>query len=92
MATVAVSYPDYNEAHGVIIDPDGGDVEVRVGQYEVEILADRAGLRDLARWCLALADDSAPFGSHIHLDPNVSPLTPESLPLLIARRDAPVPP
>lgn len=89
MATVALSYPDYNDVRGLIIDPEGGDVVVRLGQEEVEILADRVGLRDLARWCLALADDAAPSGSHIHLDPSVSPLTPGSLPLLIAQRDAP---
>lgn len=74
MATVALSYPDYTDGRGVIIEPEGGDVEIRLGQAEVEILADQARLRDLARWCLALADDAAPGGSHIHLDPNVSPL------------------
>jgi hypothetical protein len=52
----------------------------------VEIFGDPAGLRDLARWCLALADVTAPAGVHIHLDPDSGPLTTDSLPLLLARQ------
>jgi hypothetical protein len=59
----------------------------RHGEFGVEILADRAGLRDLARWCLALADDEAPNGAHVHLDPGTAPLTMSAAPLLIARED-----
>jgi hypothetical protein len=35
----------------------------------VEIFGDPAGLRDLARWFLALSDEEAPTGAHVHLDP-----------------------
>jgi hypothetical protein len=64
----------------VVIQPEGGDVLVRHGESGVEILADPAGMRDLARWRLALADEEAPDGTHVHLDPGTEPLT--SMPLL----------
>jgi hypothetical protein len=75
------------DLHGVVIPPEGGDVVVRHGESGVEILADPAGLRDLARWCLALADEQVPDGAHIHLDPGTVPLTMSAAPLLICRED-----
>ena len=71
----------------VSIDPEGGDVQVKVGSEGVEITAHQAGLRDLARWCLALAEDNAPAGSHVHLDPGVAPLVGVNTPLLLGRDD-----
>jgi hypothetical protein len=58
-------------------------IEIRDGS--VEIFGDPAGLRDLARWCLALSDTAAPSGAHIHLDPGTIPLAVESAPLMLAR-------
>jgi hypothetical protein len=87
MPEVMLNVPDYDPARGVVIVPEGGDVVVRHGEFGVEILADPAGLRDLARWCLALADEQAPDGSHIHLDPGTMPLTTSAAPLLISRED-----
>jgi hypothetical protein len=49
---------------------------VRQGEFGVEILADPAGLRDLARLCLALTDEQEPDGSHVHLDRGTIPFTP----------------
>jgi hypothetical protein len=72
---------------GVVIQPEGGDVLVRHGKSGIEILATAAGLRDLARWCLALADEQVPDGAHVHLDPGIVPLTTAAVPLLIARDD-----
>jgi hypothetical protein len=46
-------------------------VEIRDGS--VEIFGDPAGLRDLARWCLALSDEQAQTGAHIHLGPRTIP-------------------
>ncbi|WP_456316011.1 Imm32 family immunity protein [Rhizomonospora bruguierae] len=43
------------------------------------------GLRDLARWCLALSDEAAHPGAHVHLDPGIIPLALESMPLMLAR-------
>ena len=37
------------------------------------------------RWCLVLADEQAPDGSHVHLDPGTEPLATTSMPLLISR-------
>ena len=87
MPDVTLTVPGYDPAHGVVISPEGGDVLVRQGEFGVEILADPAGLRDLARWCLALADEQAPDGSHVHLDPGTIPLTQAALPLMISRQD-----
>lgn len=64
---------------------EGGNVAVEICDGSVEIFGDRAGLRDLARWCLALADPNAPSGVHIHLDPGIIPLTQESASLMLAR-------
>ena len=47
-------------------------VEIRDGS--VEIFGDPAGLRDLARWCIALSDEQAQTGAHIHLGPGTVPL------------------
>jgi hypothetical protein len=82
-----LTMPDYDATRGVVIQPEGGDVLVRYGESGVEILADPAGLRDLARWCLALAGEQVPDGAHVHLDPGTSPLTMSAAPLLISRED-----
>jgi hypothetical protein len=89
MPEVTLTVPDYSPARGVVIHPEGegGDVLVRQGEFGVEILANRAGLRDLARWCLALADEQAPNGSHVHLDQGTDPLTTTAVPLMIGRVD-----
>jgi hypothetical protein len=80
-----LSVPDYDPSRGVVAPVEGGNVIVEVRDGTVEIFGDRAGLRDLARWCLALADPSAPSGAHIHLDPGIIPLTHESASLMLAR-------
>ncbi len=85
MPEVVLTVPGYDPDRGAVIQPEGGDVLVRQGQAGVEILADPAGLRDLARWCLALADEHAPDGTHVHLDPGTEPLAATSMPLLISR-------
>jgi hypothetical protein len=60
---------------------------VRCGESGVEILADSAGLPDLARWCLALAGEHVPDGAHVHLDPGTMPLTTSVTALLMSRED-----
>lgn len=82
---VTLTFPGYAPARGVVIQPDGGDVLVRHGESGVEILADPTGLRDLARWFLALADEQVPDSAHVHVDPGTAPLTTSSAPLLISR-------
>jgi hypothetical protein len=44
-------------------------------------------MHDLALWCLALADEQVPDGSHVHLDPGIIPLTTAAAPPLIGRED-----
>lgn len=67
-------------------DVEGGDVTVSFGDNEIVIAGSSAGLRDLARWCLVISDEDAPNGVHVHLDPNVTPLTVGSLPIIITRQ------
>lgn len=85
MPEVTLTVPGYDPARGAVIQPEGGNVLVRYVESGVEILADPAGLRDLARWCLVLADEQAPDGTHVHLDPGTEPLATISLPVLISR-------
>lgn len=82
---IVLTVSGYDPARGAVIQPEGGDVVVRQGESGIEILADPAGLRDLARWCLVLADTQAPDGTHVHLEPGTEPLATTSLPLLISR-------
>lgn len=88
MAKHSIEVADYDPSRGVVVlTEEGGDIVVRVGSDGVEIEANPAGLRDLARWCLALADSNAPTGSHIHMDPGLYLVTQDSVPLMLGRWD-----
>ena len=80
-----LSVPAYSSETGVIAPVEGGTVTIEIRDGSVEIFGDPAGLRDLARWCLALSDTQAPSGAHVHLDPGTIPLAVESVPLMLAR-------
>ncbi len=71
---------------GVRIEPEGGSLTVSFAAGEILIAGDAAGLRDLARWCLALSDSEVPLGAHAHLDPGVD-LEDGSVSLIVERRD-----
>ena len=86
MADLVLAVPGYDPARGVVIQLEGGDVLVRRGESGAGILAHRAGLCDLARWCRA-ADEQIPDGVHVHFDPGTAPLTESAAPLLIGRED-----
>jgi hypothetical protein len=86
---VMLTVSGYDPARGSVIQPVDGDVVVRHGESGIEILADPAGLHDLARWCLVLADEQAPRRHHVHLEPGTEPLATTSLPLLISREGHP---
>ena len=89
MAKHSIEVADYDPSRGVVVlTEEGGDIVVRLGSEGVEVEANPAGLRDLARWCLALADADAPSGSHIHMDPGMYLLTQDSEPLMLGRSDA----
>jgi hypothetical protein len=79
-----LSVPAYAPDRGVVAHAEGGIIPVAVRNGTVEILGDPVGLRDLARWCLALSDERAPSGAHIHLDPGTIPLTVTSVSLMLA--------
>jgi hypothetical protein len=82
---VGIQVRGYDRARGVAIEPEGGDLRVRVDGGEVVIAGNVAGLRDLARWCLVLS--TAVAGAHIHLDPGAG-LLDESSPLVVERVDS----
>jgi hypothetical protein len=70
-----------------VADVEGGSLVVEHTGEGVSVSGDSAGLRDLARWCLAVSDEAAPPYSHIHLDPGTVPLTGSSSPILIFRAE-----
>jgi hypothetical protein len=85
MAELSLSVPAYDASVGVVAPTEGGTVTVEVVNGSVEIFGDPAGLRDLARMCLALSDAQAPDGAHIHLDAGINPLDLGSASLMLAR-------
>ncbi|MEU4156445.1 hypothetical protein [Actinoplanes sp. NPDC026670] len=85
MSELSLSVPTYNPSIGVVAPAEGGTVTVEVVNGSVEIFGDAAGLRDLARMCLALSDDRAPDGAQIHLDEGINPLDLGSASLMLAR-------
>jgi len=84
---ISLSVPRYRRDVGVVAPVEGGTIRVELVDGVVQVIGDPAGLRDLARWCLSLSDPSVLDGGHIHLDPGYSPLSSESVALLIARHD-----
>jgi hypothetical protein len=58
---------------------------VKLTDDEVVIAGDAGGLRDLARWCLALSDPDVLSGAHTHLDPGLG-LEDDSLSLVVERQ------
>ncbi|MET9271097.1 hypothetical protein [Kribbella sp. NPDC003557] len=88
MAKYSIEVADYDASRGVVVlTEEGGDIVVRLGSDGVKIEANPAGLRDLARWCLALADPDAPAGAHIHMNPGQYLLTGDSESLTLGRSD-----
>jgi hypothetical protein len=85
MTEISLSVPAYDSTSGVVAPAEGGSVVVEIVNESVEIFGDPAGLRDLARLCLALSDPRAPRGAHIHLDPGVNSLELGSASLMLAR-------
>ncbi|MEV0807964.1 hypothetical protein [Micromonospora sp. NPDC050200] len=85
MNELSLSVPPYDPAVGVVAPAEGGSVTVEIVDGAVEIFGDAAGLRDLARMCLALSDARAPRGAHIHLDAGINPLDIGSASLMLAR-------
>jgi hypothetical protein len=85
MAEISLSVPTYDPTIGVVAPAEGGAVTVEIVNGSVEIIGDPAGLRDLARMCLALSDPRAPQGAHIHLDAGINPLDLGSASLMLAR-------
>ena len=80
-----LSVPAYSSRTGVIAPVEGGTLTIEIRDGSVEIFGDPAGLRDLARWCLALSDTQAPSGAHVHLDPGTIPLAVGPAPQMLAR-------
>jgi len=85
MTEISLSIPAYDPTVGVVAPAEGGTVTVEIVDGSVEIFGDPAGLRDLARMCLALSDPRVPHGAHIHLDAGINSLDLGSASLMLAR-------
>jgi hypothetical protein len=85
MSKVTISVPDYADAGGLVFRSTR-DASIRVTQSENEtvILANAAGLTELATRLLALAQDGLPEGFHLHLDDGTV-LQPGSAGLVLER-------
>lgn len=83
-----VAVPRYEAAHGVRVDVEGGHLDARLSGDHVALTGNPAGLRDLARWCLALSDPDVPDHSKVRLDPGEVPISDGSTPMLLARATA----
>jgi hypothetical protein len=82
----SISVPKYDPTKGVVAPVEGGNVIVTIDVGgAVLVNGDLGGLRDLARWFLAVSDPEAARGAHVHLDPGTVPLTSESRGLIIGR-------
>lgn len=79
-----VSVAPYRETQG-IVPLEGGNAHLGESSGTVAVTADSAGLRDLARTLLALADPSAPEHTLIRIRPGEIPLVESSAALVIAR-------
>jgi hypothetical protein len=80
-----IAIPVYEPARGYDAPVEGGHIDVQTTGAEIAISGDRAGWRDLARWCLALSDPAAPAHSLVRLTPGIVPLTGRSAPVVFAR-------
>ncbi|MER7451260.1 hypothetical protein ABTW96_13350 [Nocardia beijingensis] len=85
MHEISLSVPPYDPAVGVVAPCEGGSITIEIVDDAVEIFGDPAGLRDLARLCLALSDPAAPEGAHVHIDAGIDPLELDSASLMLAR-------
>jgi len=81
-----VSVAPYRDTRG-IVPLEGGNAHLGESSGEVAISADSAGLRDLARSLLILADPTAPEHTVIRIKPGEIPLVESSAALVIAKAD-----
>jgi hypothetical protein len=83
-----VEVPPYDAARGIVAPVEGGTLDVSAIGTDVVVSADPPGLRDLARWLLALSHRDVPPHAHVRLEPGQLPLAQRSRPLVIARAQA----
>lgn len=75
----------YNPSTGVICNvEDDSEIHVSCEHSAVIIRANNAGFISLARYCLTLAQQEVPQGSHFHLD-DTNSLEPKSIELILAK-------
>ncbi len=83
---IKINLPDYNANVGIQYQwVNGFEIEVALGENEVIINANEAGLKSLANHLLSLANDKVPKGSHLHFDEHSS-LEDGSLELVIQKK------
>ncbi len=70
---------------GVRTEVEGGHLDARLSGDHMALTGDPAGLRDLARGCLALSDPDVPDYSKIQLNPGAVPISDGSTSMLLVR-------
>ena len=84
---VIVELPDYDPNHGIQYNWERGfTIAVSAEGKEIFLDANKAGLVSLANHLLFLAQNSVPFGSHMHLDDSNSLESGSSI-LTITKKD-----
>jgi hypothetical protein len=66
---VTVQVYEYDPSHGIQYEWDEKDfLSITIRSGTAHVLADKEGLRLLARILLTLAQDDVPAGAHVHID------------------------
>ena len=65
---IKITIPEYS-GNGISYEWEPGfEIEAKIDDGEILILANKAGLISLARHLLTLAQDEVPINNHLHLD------------------------
>lgn len=80
-----IAVPRYEPEHGIQARPHGGRMQAECSAAGIVLSADVEGLRDLARWLLAVSDRDVPSHSVLKLNPGEVPLSEQSAAVTIAR-------
>lgn len=66
---VEIEVPDYNQETGIKLHwEDGFEIDVRMDDRGVLLVANSAGLKSLANHLLNIAQDAVQSGTHLHFD------------------------
>jgi hypothetical protein len=83
---IKIEIPNYSDSNGIKYKWENGfEIEVKIINGVINIVANKAGLQSLANHLLNLAQDEVPISHHLHFDVNNS-LENGSSDLIIEKR------